>query len=222
MPCSNHVHLPTTIPPNHLPLAPPPSSPPHTHTHTQVYVNKAKYDILQCCELPPSLANLLTTDPTMTNLHALPLFMVNHTKLKSLAKQYPQYDVVVGFQPTGWSFGPPRAGRGGRGGGGGGAQEEEGGRPATRSQRGKIILYQVRFCVFCVCVCEGCSGGWDLVFLQTMLCLSSPLTVMYLPLPPHPSPQTHTINRLPTPNTHPTMNCVNLCAGFNPETSYQA
>lgn len=101
----------------------------------QVYVNKAKMDILRCCQLDDALTALLTTDPAATNLHALPLFMVNFSKLAAMARQLPQYDVIVGFQPTGWSF-APKPGRGG-------GDEGQRARPATRSQRGKIILYQV-------------------------------------------------------------------------------
>lgn len=119
----------------------------------QIYVNKAKMDILRCCQLDHDLAALLTTDPDATNLHALPLFMVNFGKLAAMARQMPQYEVVVGFAPTGWSYGA----RPGRGQGAAG-QEQPQQRPATRSQRGKIILYQVRCSVFkckhcCTCVC---------------------------------------------------------------------
>lgn len=99
----------------------------------QVYVNKAKMDILRCCQLDDAVSGLLTTDPAATNLHALPLFMVNFGKLAAMARQMPQYEVIVGFAPTGWSFAPRR----------GGQSSEGESRPAMRSQRGKIILYQV-------------------------------------------------------------------------------
>lgn len=72
--------------------------------NTKVYVSKTKKKILDCLQLQPEEASLLTTDDLETNLHAVPLWMISEKHMSNALKHYRgRYKNVVGFQPTGWA-----------------------------------------------------------------------------------------------------------------------
>ena len=69
-----------------------------------MYVSVAKRKVLECIELPPDTAALLTSNDKETNLHAVPLWSVTLKSMARLLKHYRgRYTTVVGFQPTGWT-----------------------------------------------------------------------------------------------------------------------
>ena len=53
----------------------------------KVYVSKEKMAILQCCDLPPAHAELLTTNHLETNVHAVPLFKINVAAMTEILDQ---------------------------------------------------------------------------------------------------------------------------------------
>lgn len=101
-------------------------------TGRKVYVAKAKMDIMRCLNLAPEYYDLLTTNHLETNLHAVPLFKVSLKSMGEILNQYKgRYNMVVGFQPTGWTQQPER--------------KQARGQCGRRLQRGTLVLYQLPY-----------------------------------------------------------------------------
>lgn len=70
----------------------------------KIYVSATKKKILDCLQLPPEESSLLSTNDLETNLHVVPLWMVNQKHMAKTFKYYRgAYDCIIGFKPTGWS-----------------------------------------------------------------------------------------------------------------------
>lgn len=96
----------------------------------KVYVSATKKKILDCLDLSPDEAALLTTDDTITNLHAVPLWMVSHKHMTNSLKFYRgRFTNVVGFQPTGWTH----------------TRDTSSTKAGRRRKKGTIITYSVPY-----------------------------------------------------------------------------
>ena len=70
----------------------------------QVYVSRAKRQVLDCLGLPPAYTRLLTTNDTEADMHAVPLSMASLKAMARTQRHYrSRFTTIVGFQPTGWS-----------------------------------------------------------------------------------------------------------------------
>eukprot|EP00887_Chlorella_sp_A99_P008123 scaffold12.g8123.t1 len=96
----------------------------------KIYVSATKRKVLDCLDLPPEYASLLTCDDKETNLHAVPLWMVSQKHMAKTLKFYRgRFNSVVGFQPTGWTHEKAAGSTRARG---------------RRRQKGTLITYQAR------------------------------------------------------------------------------
>lgn len=74
----------------------------------KVYVDSRRYRVLSALEWPPERMKLLTTRPADTCLWVVPLGHINMKKLPmylsiKIGTCQHDFDMVVGFRPTGWS-----------------------------------------------------------------------------------------------------------------------
>lgn len=96
----------------------------------KIYVSATKKKILDCLDLPPDEAALLTTDDSETNLHAVPLWMISQKHMAKTLKYYRgRFTNVVGFQPTGWTH----------------TRDTTSTKAGRRRQKGTLITYQVPY-----------------------------------------------------------------------------
>jgi DNA cross-link repair 1A protein len=96
----------------------------------KIYVSATKKKILDCLDLPPDEAALLTTDDSETNLHAVPLWMVSQKHMAKTLKYYRgRFTNIVGFQPTGWTH----------------TRDTTSTKAGRRRQKGTLITYSVPY-----------------------------------------------------------------------------
>ncbi|KAL4522626.1 hypothetical protein Ndes2526A_g01010 [Nannochloris sp. 'desiccata'] len=96
----------------------------------KIYVSATKKKILDCLDLAPDEAALLTTDDSETNLHAVPLWMVSQKHMAKTLKYYRgRFTNIVGFQPTGWTH----------------TRDTTCTKAGRRRQKGTLITYQVPY-----------------------------------------------------------------------------
>lgn len=70
----------------------------------KIYANASRRRILQSFDWP-QLSKNLCTDGKDTLLHVLPISLLKHETLKNYLKTYQdQFNAVVAFRPTGWTF----------------------------------------------------------------------------------------------------------------------
>lgn len=68
----------------------------------KVYVSRDKKNIIDCLE-DEKLSNMITKDPSETNLHVVQMGKLNINDLKEYAAIHKEYDNVVAFKPSGWT-----------------------------------------------------------------------------------------------------------------------
>jgi len=97
---------------------------------SKIYVSATKKKVLDCLDLAPDEAALLTTDDSKTNLHAVPLWMISQKHMAKTLKYYRgRFTNIVGFQPTGWTH----------------ARDTTSAKAGRRRQKGTLITYQVPY-----------------------------------------------------------------------------
>jgi DNA cross-link repair 1A protein len=97
---------------------------------SKIYVSATKKKILDCLDLDPDEAALLTTDDSETNLHAVPLWMVSQKHMANTLKFYRgRFTNIVGFQPTGWTH----------------TRDTTSTKAGRRRQKGTLITYTVPY-----------------------------------------------------------------------------
>ncbi|XP_057682337.1 DNA cross-link repair 1A protein isoform X2 [Corythoichthys intestinalis] len=70
----------------------------------KVCVSRDKYDTMRCLD-SESVERRFTTDWKATRLHVLPMMQLNIAKLQAHLRKFSgQYDRLLAFKPTGWSF----------------------------------------------------------------------------------------------------------------------
>ncbi|CAE7146277.1 unnamed protein product [Rhizoctonia solani] len=73
---------------------------------SKIYCNSDKYAVFMC-QTDPDLHAMLTNDPTAAQVHVLPLGKINIEGLDEyLTLHQAQYDRILGFKPTGWTYTP--------------------------------------------------------------------------------------------------------------------
>ena len=70
----------------------------------RVLVEPQKLRILRCLD-GDFYKTRLTTDPTLSQLHVLPIFSLSVPKLSEYLARHTRFTAVCAFKPTGWSFG---------------------------------------------------------------------------------------------------------------------
>ena len=80
----------------------------------QIYVDRARWRMLECLSLPPDDTAMLTTESGSTRFRVVSMAHLRLDKLRELLKaEGGRYDALVAFRPSGWCL--PRSGRGGAG-----------------------------------------------------------------------------------------------------------
>jgi DNA cross-link repair 1A protein len=96
----------------------------------KIYISATKKKILDCLDLSPDEAALLTTDDGETNLHAVPLWMISQKHMAKTLKYYRgRFTNIVGFQPTGWTH----------------TRDTTSTKAGRRRQKGTLITYSVAY-----------------------------------------------------------------------------
>ncbi|GAB4854711.1 hypothetical protein Ancab_023296 [Ancistrocladus abbreviatus] len=95
----------------------------------KVYVTKAKLHALKCLGLTKEDMQWFTVHEQESQIHVVPLWtLASFKRLKQMLNQYAdRFSLIVGFSPTGWSFGKGKKSMG------------------RRSQQGTIIRYEVPY-----------------------------------------------------------------------------
>ncbi|CAE6466262.1 unnamed protein product [Rhizoctonia solani] len=74
---------------------------------SKIYCNSRKHAVLMC-QTDTALHKMLTKDSTTAQVHVLPLGQINIEALSEyLTLHQAQYDRILGFRPTGWTYTPP-------------------------------------------------------------------------------------------------------------------
>ncbi|KAL5995147.1 hypothetical protein ACLOJK_025205 [Asimina triloba] len=75
--------------------------------HKKIYVGAAKLQLLQCLELPKEDMDWLTLNEHESHIHVVPMWMIaSFKRMKHISDRYTgNFDLIVAFSPTGWSFG---------------------------------------------------------------------------------------------------------------------
>ncbi|KAG5030876.1 hypothetical protein JHK85_014858 [Glycine max] len=96
----------------------------------KVHVTAAKLRILKCLELKEEDMQWFTSNEHESNIHVAPMWtLASFKRLKHISSQYKsQYNLIVAFSPTGWTFGKGKKKSTGR-----------------RWQQGTIIRYEVPY-----------------------------------------------------------------------------
>jgi DNA cross-link repair 1A protein len=68
----------------------------------KIYVKREKKKILDCLD-DEKLKSKLTLDPNETNLHVLPMNILNMNDLTEYLAKFPVYKRVIAIKPTGWT-----------------------------------------------------------------------------------------------------------------------
>ncbi|CAE7146275.1 unnamed protein product [Rhizoctonia solani] len=74
---------------------------------SKIYCNSRKHAVFMC-QTDPDLHAILTKDSMAAQVHVLPLGQINIEGLSQyLTMHQAQYDRILGFRPTGWTYTPP-------------------------------------------------------------------------------------------------------------------
>ncbi|CAE6464091.1 hypothetical protein ACGC1H_003533 [Rhizoctonia solani] len=74
---------------------------------SKIHCNSRKHAVLMC-QTDADLHAMLTKDSTAAQVHVLPLGQINIEGLSEYLKLHQtQYDRILGFRPTGWTYTPP-------------------------------------------------------------------------------------------------------------------
>lgn len=74
---------------------------------SKIYCEKRKAGILRC-QADPELHAMLTSNPSDSVVHLLPLGMITSDKLKPYLERFSNhFSKIVGFRPTGWTYVQP-------------------------------------------------------------------------------------------------------------------
>ncbi|CAE6364900.1 unnamed protein product [Rhizoctonia solani] len=74
---------------------------------SKIYCNSRKHAVFMC-QTDADLHAMLTKDSTAAQVHVLPLGQINIEGLSEYLKLHQtQYDRILGFRPTGWTYTPP-------------------------------------------------------------------------------------------------------------------
>lgn len=69
----------------------------------RIFVERARWRVLECLGLPPEDTAMLTTQPGLTRFRVVPMGHLRLDRLRALLKaEAATYDSVVAFRPTGW------------------------------------------------------------------------------------------------------------------------
>ena len=72
----------------------------------KVYVDKMRWNTMKCYNWPKDKFDRLTTNPNETSLWVAPLGQINLKNLSNMrSKGVGRFSRIIGFQPTGWTFG---------------------------------------------------------------------------------------------------------------------
>ncbi|KAH9096108.1 hypothetical protein LEN26_017602 [Aphanomyces euteiches] len=75
------------------------------HLQRKVYVERSKLSLLSCFEWPESEMAMLTLEPSITNLHVVPMGSLNFEVMAALlSKHRLRFHKIIAFRPTGWTF----------------------------------------------------------------------------------------------------------------------
>lgn len=102
--------------------------------HKKVYVNMAKFRLLECLGFPEEDMRWITLNEQESHIHVVPMWtLASFKRLKHLSSQYAgRFTLIVAFSPTGWTFGK-------------GKKKS----PGRRCQQGTIIRYEVPYSEHC-------------------------------------------------------------------------
>lgn len=75
--------------------------------HKKVYVNMAKFRLLECLGFPEEDMRWITLNEQESHIHVVPMWtLASFKRLKHLSSQYAgRFTLIVAFSPTGWTFG---------------------------------------------------------------------------------------------------------------------
>ncbi|XP_068660538.1 DNA cross-link repair protein SNM1 isoform X2 [Aristolochia californica] len=96
----------------------------------KIYVGAAKLKLLGCMRLPEEDMQWFTLNERESNIHVVPMWTIaSFKRLKHLSNQYSsQFNAIVAFSPTGWTYGKGKKRT-----------------PGRRWQQGTIIRYEVPY-----------------------------------------------------------------------------
>ncbi|KAH7574475.1 hypothetical protein JRO89_XS03G0300800 [Xanthoceras sorbifolium] len=100
----------------------------------KVYVNAAKFRLLQCLEFSEEDMQWFTMNDQESHIHVVPMWtLASFKRLKHLSNQYVgRFSLIVAFSPTGWTFSK-------------GKKKS----PGRRWQQGTVIRYEVPYSEHC-------------------------------------------------------------------------
>ncbi|KAH7105873.1 DRMBL-domain-containing protein [Auriculariales sp. MPI-PUGE-AT-0066] len=76
--------------------------------NAKIFCDARKRGILQC-QTDPELHSLLSNNPRTSQVHVVPLQLINAERMvEYLDKLSGEFDRVVAFRPTGWTYSPPK------------------------------------------------------------------------------------------------------------------
>ncbi|CAK7352730.1 unnamed protein product [Dovyalis caffra] len=102
--------------------------------HKKVYVNAAKFRLLECLGFPEEDIRWITLNEQESQIHVVPMWtLASFKRLKHISSHYAgRFSLIVAFSPTGWTFGK-------------GKKKS----PGRRWQQGTIIRYEVPYSEHC-------------------------------------------------------------------------
>ncbi|KAJ6406620.1 hypothetical protein OIU84_010183 [Salix udensis] len=102
--------------------------------HKKVYVNMAKFRLLECLGFPEEDMRWITLNEQESHIHVVPMWtLASFKRLKHISSQYAgRFTLIVAFSPTGWTCGK-------------GKKKS----PGRRCQQGTIIRYEVPYSEHC-------------------------------------------------------------------------
>ncbi|KAK0571414.1 hypothetical protein LWI29_015391 [Acer saccharum] len=100
----------------------------------KVYVNAAKFRLLQCLEFSEEDMQWFTMNEQESHIHVVPMWtLASFKRLKHISNQYTgRFSLIVAFSPTGWTFSK-------------GKKKS----PGRRWQQGTVIRYEVPYSEHC-------------------------------------------------------------------------